>query len=99
MRIELLYFDGCPSWKIADDRLRQVLTELGRDGAGVERHQVETPEQAEELGFTGSPTIRIDGVDPFANGREQIGLACRIYDTPTGLRGIPDTGQLREVLS
>ncbi|WP_224277894.1 DF family (seleno)protein [Nocardioides lacusdianchii] len=99
MRVELLYFDGCPNWKVADDRLTQALAELGRDDVVVERHRVETPAQAEELAFTGSPTIRIDGTDPFATGQEQVGLACRVYATQAGLGGSPDTAQLLAVLS
>jgi hypothetical protein len=99
MRVELLYFDGCPNWKVADDRLTEALTELGRDDIVVEHRLVDTPEQAEELAFTGSPTIRIDGTDPFATGQEQVGLACRVYATPTGLGGSPDTAQLVQALS
>ena len=99
MRVELLYVDGCPSWKVADERLAEVLRALGRANVVVERRQVETPEQAAEERFIGSPTIRIDGTDPFATGEEQVGLACRLYDTSTGPSGSPDTEQLLEVLS
>ena len=52
-----------------------------------------------ELSFIGSPTIRIDGMDPFATGSEQVGLACRLYLTPTGPSGSPDVAQLIGVLS
>jgi hypothetical protein len=65
----------------------------------VERRLVETVEQADEVAFTGSPTIRIDGIDPFATGAEQVGLACRVCSTPTGLAGSPAAIQLLEVLS
>lgn len=99
VRVELLYFDGCPNWEVADGRLAEALAALGRTEVVVERRLVETPEQAEELGFLGSPTIRINGTDPFATGREQVGLACRVYATPAGLAGSPDTEQLVEVLS
>lgn len=98
VRVELLYFDGCPNWKVAEDRLTEVLGALGRADVVVERRLVETPEQAEELQFLGSPTIRINGVDPFATGEEPVGLACRVFVTPAGLRGSPETAQLREVL-
>jgi hypothetical protein len=99
MRVELLYFDGCPNWHVAADRLAEALRALGRDDVGVERRQVETAEEAEELGFLGSPSIRIDGVDPFSSGGEQVGLACRVYATPTGLGGAPAISQLLEALS
>lgn len=99
MRIELLYVDGCPNWKVAEERLAEALRTLGRDDVVVQRRKVETREQAEQLEFPGSPTIRIDGKDPFASGDEQVGLACRIYATPTGPSGSPATSQLLEVLT
>ncbi len=99
MRVELLYFEGCPSWKVADARLAEALVSTGRGDTVVERRLVETPEQAEELHFTGSPTIRIDGTDPFATGEEQVGLACRLYSTPAGPSGSPTADQLIGVLS
>ena len=52
--VTLLYFDGCPSWQVADQRLRELAGELDLT---VTRQKVETPEAAEQLGFRGSPTI------------------------------------------
>lgn len=98
MRVELLYFDGCPNWTLADERLAQALRAVHRDDVTVARCKVETTSQAEALGFTGSPTVRVDGVDPFATGDEQVGLACRVYLTPDGLSGSPTVAQLVEVL-
>ena len=99
MRVELLYFDGCPNWTVAEQRLGEALEALDRSDVVVERRRVETPEQAEELRFVGSPTILIDGTDPFASGTEQVGLACRLYVTSTGLGGSPEAAQLLEALS
>lgn len=99
MRIELLYFDDCPNWMAADARIADALAVLGRADVEVERRSVETVEQAEALGFLGSPTIRIDGTDPFTTGSEQVGLSCRLYSTPAGLSGTPTTEQLLKVLS
>ena len=98
MRVELFYFDGCPSWTVAEERLTEALRTLGRDDVTVERWLVETAEQAEQVGFTGSPTIRIDGTDPFATGTELVGLTCRVYRTPDGLAGSPTTARMFEVL-
>ena len=98
MRVELLYFTGCPSWQVAADRLAEALSAEGRTEVLVERRVIDTPEQAEELRFPGSPTIRVDGVDPFATGEVEVGLTCRVYATPAGLRGCPEVAQLREVV-
>ena len=99
MRVELFYFDGCPNWKVADERLREAMRTVGRDDITVRRRKVETPAHAEAVRFAGSPTIRINGEDPFATGDERVGLACRLYRTPEGLGGSPTVGQFVEALS
>jgi len=60
--------------------------------------RVETDEVAERLQFVGSPTVLIDGRDPFAGAEGTFGLACRVYQTPDGLAGSPTLEQLREAL-
>ena len=99
MRVELLCLEGCPHGAIAAERLEQALRAVGRDDVPVTRILVETLEQAQELGFLGSPSIRVDGWDPFTTGVEHVGLACRVYPTPSGLAGSPTTAQLVDVLS
>lgn len=94
--VTLLYFDGCPSWRTADARLRSLAGELG---FALHHRKVETPEAAEQLSFRGSPTILVDGSDPFARGDEPVGFACRIYRTPEGRAGSPTAEQLRDVLT
>jgi hypothetical protein len=79
MEITLQYFDDCPNWRVADDRLRQALTELGRGDQAIRYQRVETPDEADRVGFGGSPTILIDGVDPFADPQGPAGFACRVY--------------------
>lgn len=97
--MRLLYFDGCPHWSVADERLRTALARVGRESQPIEHVLVETPEDAERLGFIGSPTVFIGGRDPFAKGGESFGLACRVYSTPEGLAGSPTVDQLVEALS
>ncbi|MFN8172194.1 MAG: thioredoxin family protein [Candidatus Nanopelagicales bacterium] len=97
--MELLYFDDCPNWIVAESRLTKALSITGHDHVTVERRRIESVEQARAVGFLGSPTIRIDGVDPFAFGTEQVGLSCRLFDTPAGLRGSPTIEQLVHALS
>ncbi|MEX2549003.1 MAG: hypothetical protein WD638_02150 [Nitriliruptoraceae bacterium] len=93
--VTLLYFDGCPNWQIADERLRGLQSEIDFT---LEHRKVETPEEAERTGFRGSPTLLIDGTDPFAVGDEPSGLACRVYVTPEGAQGSPTATQLRDAL-
>jgi hypothetical protein len=60
---------------------------------------VATPEEAKAIGFPGSPTILIDGRDPFGGESAPVGFACRLYQTPTGLEGAPSVDELFAVLS
>ena len=98
MRVELLYFDGCPSYPIAEERVRRVLRERGLN-AHIEMVRVETDEEAARLGFQGSPTIRVDGRDLFPTGERVEGaLGCRIHATPEGLAGAPTVGMIGQAL-
>lgn len=98
MNVSLLYFDGCPNWTVADDRLREALTRVGQGHAAVEYRQVTTAEEAEVAQFRGSPTVLVDGHDPFLNPDSPVGLSCRVYRTPDGLAGSPTVEQLVEAL-
>ena len=94
MQIELLYFEGCPSYRVAADRLREVLAEAQvRDPIGM--IEITTETDAQRWRFPGSPTIRFDGVDPFEHGETDFGMECRVYLTPDGLRGWPTKDMLR----
>ena len=96
MKLELLYFDDCPNWKISAGRLDVVTARLGLI---VSRRIVDTPEEAEAAQFRGSPTILIDGVDPFATRQEAFGLACRLYQTPEGPAGSPTIEQIEAAIN
>jgi len=97
MDITLLYFDDCPSWKVAYERLETLASE--RDDIRVTRHLVETLAEAEHTGFRGSPSIQVDGVDVFAQPDELVAMACRRYLTPDGFQGAPTLDQLRAALA
>ncbi len=93
MKIELLYFDGCPNWQVADQRLREVLAGSGLDDE-IRYHKVETQEEADRRAFRSSPTILIDGTDPFGDENAPVGLSCRVYQTEQGFAGAPSPQQL-----
>ena len=97
MEIMLQYFDGCPNWEVLDHRIAEALH--GRTDASIIRQRVGTTEEAVRLGFHGSPTILIDGIDPFAEPSAPVGLACRVFRTPNGLAGSPTLEQLHAAFS
>ncbi len=99
MKIDVYWWECCPSHPEALALLRQVLAERGLD-AEVELHEVRSDDEAVQLRFPGSPTIRIDGrdIDP-AGERARPALNCRIYRLPDGrISPIPSREQLEEAL-
>ena len=98
MRIELLVVPGCANEATAASRLRRALDEAGLADTGFTTRVIATLEQAEQAGFTGSPTILIDGRDLFAQPTARPAVACRIYRTARGADGAPDLEQLGQAL-
>ncbi|GAB3069454.1 DF family (seleno)protein [Pedococcus soli] len=96
--VTVLYFAGCPSWQTALDQVHVAAAQTHVD-VSVSVLAVETQQEADRLGFTGSPTIWLDGVDPFATSDAVPALACRVYPTPDGLAGSPTVDQLAEALT
>ena len=98
--VELLYWDGCPSHPQALTDLRAALAELGRPELEVTVTEIKTEQEAAERAFVGSPTLRIDGVDPLPSGAgEPAGLTCRVYRRRDGgYSPTPDPDDLRDAL-
>ena len=97
MQIELLYFDGCPSWEGALENLKAALQAEGLQ-ADIRLVKVESDDEAARLKFLGSPSFRVDGVDWWPEERQRYNLSCRVYATPQGLLGAPTVEMLREKL-
>lgn len=96
MRIDLLHVRDCPNLVVARERVGLALDRVGR-AATVTEVEIGTPEQAERAGMSGSPTILIDGVDPF--GGAEPSLACRLYRDGNAVEGAPSVDSLVDVLS
>ncbi len=99
-RIELLWWEGCPSTERALDELRTAIAELGMTGAEVETREIKTEDAAAAAGFHGSPTILVEGADVAgADPDEPTGLTCRVYRRHDGrISPTPDPDDLREAL-
>jgi hypothetical protein len=98
VRIELLWWDGCPSHPEALEELRAVMGDEGLDPAAVQLREIESDEQAERERFPGSPTIRIDGRDVVPPGDgDPVGLTCRVYRLRDGRSSpTPDPEDVRD---
>lgn len=84
MRLEVLHVPDCPNLLPLLERLAQV-TDLP-----INTRMIESPADAERFGMAGSPSLLIDGQNPFAIGAVPS-LACRL--------SVPSTKQLREAIN
>jgi hypothetical protein len=99
VRVSFLYYEDCPSHDLALKRLREVMAEEDTPGE-VEVVKVETEEQARELRFVGSPTIRVDGQDIDPPRDSPYALTCRAYHLEEDrISPLPSKGMIRRALS
>jgi hypothetical protein len=100
MNVELLFWEGCPSYPRALADLRAMMTDLGLDPQGILIREVRTDSDAERKHFVGSPTIRIDGLDIQPPERQPFGLTCRVYHRRDGrISPTPDPADIRDALA
>ncbi len=80
MKVEVLYFKGCPNHESAVAQVWKAVSEE-HVSAGVEEVEVRDATMAQEIGFLGSPTIRVNGLDIEEGARTAVGFGfgCRTY--------------------
>ncbi|HET6299583.1 MAG TPA: alkylmercury lyase family protein [Kribbella sp.] len=95
MKLEVLHVPDCPNLAPLLQRLAEVT-----DQAVITR-VIETDAEAAQYGMAGSPTLLIDGVDPFApQGGCESGVSCRLYRDDNGRTvSAPSVEQLREAIT
>ncbi len=97
MKLQILHVPDCPNTAVLATRLDEILA--GRDYVEVEQLVVADQDEAATLGMTGSPTLLVDGVDPFPQPGLVPALSCRLYVDEIGaVAGAPSMAQLRAVL-
>lgn len=98
MRLQVLHVPDCPNASLLSSRLGRLLA--GRPDVVVEHRVICDESEAAGWGMTGSPTLLIDGVDPFAVPGRSPSISCRLYTGETGPpTGAPSMAQLRRVLT
>jgi hypothetical protein len=99
MKVEMLYFQGCPHHEPALERVRNV---LAAEGITADVLQIEVPNAraAESLRFLGSPSIRINGIDVegLAPLTGAVGLTCRAYLHGSVREGVPPAEMIRRAI-
>ena len=97
MELTVLAVPGCPNAPVLERRLAVALA--GRPSVTVTRHVIATVAEAAEWGMHGSPTLLVNGQDPFAESGTAPAVACRLYRGEDGrLDGAPTEAALRRVL-
>jgi hypothetical protein len=94
--LTVLVVPDCPNTAAATEHAHRALTATGIV-ATVRTVEVEDHDQAEALGFVGSPSFHLDGDDLFPTDSPPA-IACRVYPTAAGLRGTPDLHDLSAAL-
>jgi hypothetical protein len=99
MRVEILYFAGCPNHAAAVDLVRTVLSEE-RVAAEMVEVEIKDSIMAQKLGFLGSPSIRIDGqdVERWARSAGSSGLTCRTYVAEGRRFAVPPCEWIRDAV-
>lgn len=97
MELTVLSVPGCPNARTLEDRISIALT--GYVGVVVYRRVVGDELGAAKAGMRGSPTLLIEGVDPFAGSDRLPSLSCRLYRDADGrIGGAPSVEALRRVI-
>lgn len=95
VNVDLLVIPDCPHREAAEAFVRSALDDVGLRRVPVRVTVVETQQDVQALRSAGSPTILLDGWDPFASPGAGPELACRVYRDGDAL---PDVRQLRQAL-
>lgn len=97
MHLIVLAVPDCPNAPILEDRLAAVID--GRAGVLVSDEVISSEAEAARWGMHGSPTLLIDGVDPFARPGQPTSMSCRLYRDDDGQpTGAPSVGQLLQAI-
>ena len=91
--VELLFFDDCPSWKIALKNIKEALSQL-EISINVSLIHINSYSDAQKHAFPGSPTIRVNGKDIFPVNHTNYALGCRMYQTKEGYKGYPTAAMI-----
>ena len=97
MSVTVLHVPDCPGAAILRHRLRLILGDAR--GAQVAWQVITSEDQARQHAMAGSPTLLVNGADPFGHPGQQPSLSCRRYRGDDGRPGpAPSSRQLHAVL-
>ncbi|WP_406690660.1 hypothetical protein REH65_33010 [Saccharopolyspora sp. ID03-671] len=96
MRLDILQVPDCPNAPLLRQRLQDAFGDVDLE---VAVQVIDDPAVAVRAGMTGSPTLLVDGIDPFAEPGLAANVSCRLYRDADGrVSGAPSVSQLRQAL-
>jgi hypothetical protein len=97
VELTILTVAGCAHAALLEERLAAAL--VGGPPTVITRRVITDPAEAAQAGLRGSPTVLVDGSDPFAGPGQLASMSCRLYDNGPGLlEGAPSVSRLRQVI-
>ncbi len=97
MHLTVLAVPGCPHVKLLEQHMMQALE--GRHDVTVSYRQITDLDQAVRWGMNGSPTVLIDGIDPFAGPGQDASVSCRLFrDDHSRSASAPSVRQFRQAV-
>ncbi len=98
-KIGILFIEGCPGVLTTAKYINEVITEDDID-AEISLILIETAEDARQLHFTGSPTVRINGVDIETNIKDikDYDLRSRLYTIDGKKSGYPSKDMIKDAI-
>jgi hypothetical protein len=97
LELSVLTVPGCPNGPVLLERLGRVLA--GYPAAQVAGHVIGSEAEAVRLGMHGSPTLLVNGIDPFAVPGSPASVSCRVYRDESGRsQGAPSVAALRRAV-
>ncbi|WP_328611251.1 hypothetical protein OG943_19695 [Amycolatopsis sp. NBC_00345] len=98
MELVVLSVPDCPNVALLDEQLATLL--VGRDDVQLMHRQITDLDQANREGMHGSPTMLVDGTDPFADPDATPSVSCRLFPDDRGhLRRSPSFAALTAALA
>lgn len=99
MKIEVLYFEGCPNHQATVSLLKDVSKRTHLE-TEIEEIEIKDLDAANAKKFLGSPTVRVNGLDiePSARFATDFGMMCRVYERGDTRVGVPPEDLIRRAL-
>jgi hypothetical protein len=97
VELTVLGVPGCPNLAVLEQRLAEALA--GWPPVTVRRRVISDEAGAARWRMHGSPTLLVNGHDPFAEAGAAPAVACRLYRAENGeVDGAPSVAALRRAL-